>query len=128
MFVRTIRLQKAGNTLEICGSGAWGWPVTFFLIFLGFFFEFKEKREYITIHYHDTVRISQRPPNPPIPAILTTILAIYAGFKCGESSLIIGSVSMMLLAAIPQSKVGPLLGQIGEVILMWGTWKALSVK
>lgn len=80
------------------------------------------KREYVLVKYARTERFTQVPPSPPVAPILTTLIVL-VNAQTVEAKL--GAIIMILAAAAPQSKVGPLPGQLGEVFIAWGVWREI---
>jgi hypothetical protein len=117
-------LMHLAFTPLLAQSGYGNTLLTLALIGLGFGIDWSQPREYFVAEYWGTVRYSVRPPAPPIPAILTTLVVFGHGIKVGEWNLVCGSGAMLVLAGIPPSKVGLLPGQFGEVLIMWGMWRA----
>jgi hypothetical protein len=116
--------MHTGFTPLLAYSASGSWVATLALIGLGLALDHMEVRTYYLVEYLGTVRYSVKPAAPPLPAVLTTLIVIYEGFVSRDWSMFLGSLCMFLLAAIPPSISGPLPGQFGEVLIMWGMWNS----
>jgi len=118
--------QLAGAALAHFNFGLTAWICSWAMVGLGFGIEHSAHANLVIVEYRGTVRYTQRPIVPPIPAILTTVIMLALGAYYREWNLFLGSFAMFLLAAAPPSKVGPIPGQFGEVLILWGTWATIA--